>query len=357
MPTTRHRHIESEGHVRRVPGGKVTIKDVAEMCGVSTQTISRVINQRPDVSPETRRAVEETIARVGYHPSALARSLVQRRSFTLGFVTTGLKYVGIAQTLTGIAEQCEALGYGLLVKDLPESAEGELLSVIDFFDARHAEGIIVLVPGLDVPAHLAAQRLPPWCPPMVFLKSSVDDRFTTIAVDNVGGARVATDHLLSLGRRHVAHIAGPASCLESHERLEGWKQAIGAAGLPIDERAVAAGDWASPSGADAFTSLLESYPEMDAVFAGNDQMALGALSVCHRRGLSVPGDVAVIGFDGVSEAEHFTPSLSTMRQPLREMGLAAVTELLARVNAGDDELPVKHVVLDVELVVRESTAG
>lgn len=341
--------------MRRIPSGKVTIKDIAEMCHVSTQTVSRVINKRPDVSPETRRIVEDAIERVGYQPSALARMLVQQRSMTLGFVTTGLKYVGIAQTLNGIAEQCETSGYGLLVKDLPESAEHQLLEVIDFFIARHAEGIIVLVPGLDVPAYLAEERLPPACPPMVFLKSMEDAQFTTIAVDNEGGGRLATAHLASLGRRRIAHIAGPQHWLEARQRAAGWAAALRSAGL--EPGPVVHGDWTSESGAAAFEALLDADPGLDAVFAANDQMALGAMSVCHRRGLDIPADVAVIGFDAVSEAAHFTPPLSTIRQPLREMGVAAVTELLAGINDPDDTLPIKHLVLDVELIARESTLG
>lgn len=343
--------------MRRVPSGKVTIKDIAEMCHVSTQTVSRVINNRPDVSPETRQAVEDAIERVGYQPSALARMLVQQRSMTLGFVTTGLKYVGIAQTLNGIAEACETTGYGLLVKDLPESAQQKLADVIDFFIARHAEGIIVLVPGLNVPAYLAGERIPPSCPPMVFLKSRDDTDYTTIAVDNAGGSRVATEHLLGLGRRHVAHICGPLGWLESRQRREGWAAALVAAGRPVEDRAVVAGDWTSQSGAACMETLLDQYPEMDGLVAGNDQMALGAMSVCHRRGLRIPEDIAVIGFDGVSEAEHFTPPLSTIRQPLREMGVAAVTELLAQVNDADPAAPAKHLVLDVELIARTSTLG
>ena len=118
-----------------------------------------------------------------------------------------------------------------------------------------------------------------------------------------------------------------------------------------------AGDWTSQSGAACMETLLDQYPEMDGLVAGNDQMALGAMSVCHRRGLRIPEDIAVIGFDGVSEAEHFTPPLSTIRQPLREMGVAAVTELLAQVNDADPAAPAKHLVLDVELIARTSTLG
>lgn len=343
--------------MRRTPSAKYTIKDIAEMCNVSTQTVSRVLNKRPDVSSETRQLVEETIARVGYQPSALARSLVQQRSMTLGFVTTGLKYVGIAQTLNGIAEQCEARGYGLLVKDLPESAEHQLLDVIDFFIARHVEGIIILVPGLDLPKFLDTEHLPPQCPPLVFLKSYEDSRSTNIAVDNVGGARTATEHLIGLGRKHIAHIAGPDGWIEARLRIDGWRAALDAAGLAAPDSAVIAGNWTSQSGAECFASLLEAYPELDAVFAANDQMALGAMSVCHRRGLKIPDDVAVIGFDGVSEGEQFTPSLSTVVQPLRQMGQIAVTELLDHIDHPEEAGPARSVVLDVELVARESTLG
>jgi LacI family transcriptional regulator len=342
--------------VGRAPTGKVTIKEVAAMCGVSTQTVSRVLNRRPDVSPETRALVETTVARIGYRPSALARSLVQQRSQTLGFVTTSLGYHGILETLNGVVDACDRADYALLVKGLHEPAQDELHDVIDFFIEHRVEGIVVLVPGLDVPRFLVERPLSTQTPPTVFVKSYPDPRYFNIAVDNVGGARTATEHLLGLGRRSVAHLSGPTWWSEARQRIEGWRAALVGAGMPPPPEALVHGDWTSQSGAVQMEVLLDQYPAMDAIFVGNDQMALGAMAVCHRRGISIPDDIAIVGFDGIEESAEYTPSLSTMVQPLRQMGEIAISELLAQA-ADATRSSSGSVVLDVELLARESTLG
>jgi LacI family transcriptional regulator len=191
---------------------------------------------------------------------------------------------------------------------------------------------------------------------MVFLKSQPDPAHVNIGVNNVGGARQATEHLLSLGRRHVAHLAGPTWWSEAVRRVEGWQEALAAADLSPPPEALTHGDWSSQSGAEQMGVLLDRYPKLDAVFVGNDQMALGALSACHERGIRIPDDVAIIGFDGIAESGEFTPSLSTMIQPLREMGELAVTELLAQAT-DDAPPPARSMTLDVELLARASTLG
>lgn len=340
----------------RAPTGKVTIKDVAAMCGVSTQTVSRVLNQRPDVSPETRALVESTMSRIGYRPSALARSLVQQRSQTLGFVTTSLGFHGILETLNGVVDAAERADYALLVKGVHEPAQDELHDVIDFFIEHRVEGIVVLVPGLDVPRFLAEQALSTQTPPTVFVKSYPDPRYFNIAVDNVGGGRIATEHLLGLGRRRIAHLSGPTWWSEARQRIDGWRAALTDVGQPPPPAALVHGDWTSGSGAAQMEVLLDQYPAMDAIFVGNDQMALGAMSVCHRRGIRIPDDIAVIGFDGIDESAEYIPPLSTLVQPLRRMGELAIAELLAQGrDAGRDS--AGSVTLDVELLARESTLG
>lgn len=340
----------------RAPTGKVTIKEVAALCGVSTQTVSRVLNRRPDVSDETRSMVEATMTRIGYRPSALARSLVQQRSQTLGFVTTSLGFHGILEALNGVVDAAERADYGLLVKGVHEPAQSELHEVIDFFIEHRVEGIVVLVPGLDVPRFLAERPLAAQTPPTVFVKSYPDPRYFNVAVDNVGGGRVATEHLLGLGRRHIAHLSGPTWWSEAVQRTDGWRAALTAAGQPPPPAALVHGDWGSASGADRMEALLDQYPAMDAIFVGNDQMALGAMAVCHRRGIRIPDDIAIIGFDGIAESAEYFPPLSTMVQPLRRMGEIAINELLAQ---GSDATRSSSgsVVLDVELLARESTLG
>lgn len=320
------------------------------MCGVSVQTISRVINGRPDVSPETRAAVEAAIAAVGFQPSAVARSLVHRRSHTLGVIAAGLRYFGVAQTLNGITEESEASGYALLLKEIPSTGDFDLLPVISFLMAHRVEGIIVAAPDrgeADVRGHL-----PHYAPPIVFLKSEPSPMFSTILIDNYGGGRQATSHLVALGRRRIAHLAGPRDWQEARDRHQGWRDTLRDAGLEPGPLAV--GNWSAASGAAEMARVLDQEPDLDAVFAANDQMALGAMSVLRSRGRTIPGQVAIVGFDGLEEAAYFRPSLTTVRQPLRELGQLAVRELLAAITGEAPRSTVHALTLATELVVRDS---
>jgi len=338
---------------QRANGGhRVTIMEIARMCGVSVQTVSRVINQRPDVSPETRAAVEAAIERVGFQPSAVARSLVQRRSYTLGVIAAGLRYFGVAQTLNGITAESEASGYALLLKEIASSGQVDIMPEIALLMAHRVEGIIFAAPDLGADLAEVRARLPRASPPIVFLKSDPSAAFSTILIDNHAGAREATRHLLSLGCRRIGHLAGPLTWHEARDRHSGWLDTLREAGQTPGP--VQVGDWTSASGASAFEAMLLADPEMDGVFAANDQMALGVLSVANRRGIAVPNELALVGFDGIEEGAQFTPSLTTVRQPLRELGRLAVRELIETAEPGPDGAPVRALTLAPELVIRES---
>lgn len=322
------------------------------MCGVSVQTVSRVINRRPDVSPGTRAAVEAAIAEVGFQPSAVARSLVQRRSRTLGVVAAGLKYFGVSQTLNGVTEASESAGYALLLKEVDETGNADVLPVIDFLIAHRVEGILFAAPDFGTNLAAVQAALPPGAPPIVFLKSEPSPDFTTILIDNRAGARLATEHLVGLGRRRIAHLAGPLGWHEARDRRDGWRDALCDAGL--EPGPLAEGNWSSASGATGFAAMLAEDPAIDGVFAGNDQMALGLLHVAHERGIAIPGDVAVVGFDGLDEGEYFSPALTTVRQPLRELGQLAVAELLETIEDHGGRQRVHALTLAPELIVRAS---
>ncbi len=321
------------------------------MCGVSTQTVSRVINKRPDVSPETRATIEAVIASAGFQPSAVARSLVQRRSRTIGVVVAGLKYFGVAQTLTGITEESDASGYGLLLKELASYDDVEVGRIVEFLLGHRVEGIIFVAPEMGNIAALET-LLPASYPPVVFLKSDPSPAFSSIVIDNGGGARLATGHLIALGRRRIGHLAGPFAWHEARARHDGWRDALRDAG--IDAGPLVHGTWSSTSGELAFDQLLELAPDLDAVFAGNDQMALGILRAANRRGIAIPDDLAVVGFDGAVEAAQYTPSLTTVSQPLGELGQLAVRELLGILDDETGQVAARSQTLATELIVRES---
>jgi LacI family transcriptional regulator len=334
---------------------KVTIKDIARTCNVSTQTVSRVLNNRADVAPETRIAVEKAIAEMGYQPSALARSLVQQRSYTFGVIIAGLKYSGVSLTLNGITEQCEAFGYSLLLKELGSFDVTDIVPIIRQLIASHVEGIIFAAPEIGNNVQTVQSQLPYICPPIVFLKAQQSKRHMTIGVDNYDGARQATEHLLKVGRKHIGLICGPLEWLEARQRKQGWTDALTAAGETVSDKRWVMGNWSSHSGEAAFAELVMKYPEVDAVFASNDQMALGVLHYASTQGVRVPDDLAVVGFDDLPEAACFTPALTTVRHPLRELGMYAVRCLLEQIEGAHEAAPEQMLTLQTELVVRDST--
>jgi LacI family transcriptional regulator, lactose operon repressor len=322
------------------------------MCGVSTQTVSRVINKRPDVSPETRAAIEAAIASAGFQPSAVARSLVQRRSQTIGVVVAGLKYFGVAQTLNGITEESDASGYALLLKELATYDELEVGRIVEFLLAHRVEGIIFVAPEMGGNIAALETQLPTSFPPIVFLKSDPSPAFSSIVIDNHGGARLATDHLVALGRKRIGHLAGPLAWREAKARHDGWRDALRDAG--VEAGPIVHGNWSAASGELAFERMLELAPDLDAVFAGNDQMALGILHAANRRGIAIPDDLAVVGFDGIVEGAQFTPSLTTVSQPLGELGKLAVRKLFGLLDDKTGHGVARRQTLATELIVRES---
>lgn len=334
---------------------KVTIKDIARMCNVSTQTISRVINKRPDVSPETRDLIEKTIQDIGYHPSALARSLVQQRSYTLGVITAGLKYVGVAQTLNGITEQCEASNFALLIKELHSFNTPNIVPVIESLISHQVEGIIFAAPDINDNIKMVQEQLPSYCPPIVFLKGGPNQIYTTISVDNYGGAKKAVDYLLATGREHVGFISGPLDWLEARQRKQGWEDVINSVGGDTSARSWVEGNWSSSSGEVAAEKLIKKYPQMDAVFVSNDQMALGLLHYANLHGIQIPTDLAVIGFDDLTESAFYSPALTTIKHPLRELGILAVKTLMAHIEPKGQTRRVDSIVLETELIIRDST--
>jgi LacI family transcriptional regulator len=337
---------------------KPTIKDIARLSGVSTQTISRVINEKPDVSPETRQRILDIINETGYQPSAVARSLIQQHSNTLGVIIAGLKYQGISQTLNGITEQANQEGYSLLLEELPSFNVTNVQPVIRSLMAHQVEAIIFATPEIGDNWRNVQSQCPQPCPPMVFLKGSPYPGTSTISIDNYLGAYLATIHLFEQGCRNIAHIAGDNDWWETIERIRGWKAGLERVGLTDSPRQIASGNWSSSSGEKAFQILLEKFPEMDGVFAGNDQMAMAVLHVANEKGIKIPDELKVIGFDDLAETPYYSPSLSTIRQDLRNLGIVAVKKAIELVNGVDEQNPDSLpdiIILKPQLIARQST--
>ena len=336
---------------------RATIKEVASVAGVSTQTVSRVINERPDVSPETRKKVKEVIKELNYHPSTLARSLSQQRSYTLGVVTFGLKYIGPSRTLNGIADKADELGYMLLMKELGDFNSNSIDDVTDSLLARQVDGILWVAPEIENNHAWVDERIDDFPVPILFVAMEPRRGVTSVSTDNYHGAVMAIQHLLGCGRKKIGHISGPLGWWEASERKRGWQEALKAAGIGVSDQHCAEGNWSSASGEKAINQLLDSFPSMDAVFVANDQMALSVLREALRRGIQVPGQLAVVGFDNIAESAYFYPSLTTISQDLQLLGEQAVQNVVEMIQArqGNRSITTRARFVQPTLIVRESS--
>jgi LacI family transcriptional regulator len=338
----------------------ITLQDVARVAGVSTKTVSRVVNNQGEISEETRKRVQATIDQLGYRPNILARSLVSQRSYTLGVVTSGVEYYGPSRVLSGVEHESYELGYSLLFSLLPDPDVINVAPVLDGFVARRVDGIVWAVPEIDnnriwiQPASL--ENLPP----IVFLSMTPQPGLSIVSSDNREGGAQATQHLIDVGRRKIGIITGPLGWWEARERLAGCKAGLEQSGIYPSPTFVVEGDWSAFSGARCMHKLLEDHPDIDAIFAGNDQMALGALGVAHQLGRRIPDDIAVVGFDNIPESASFWPPLTTIQHQLFEAGCLSVQvlqKLIELTLQNREHVPAMPTLLTTELIVRASTIG
>lgn len=335
---------------------RVTIKQVAKEAGVSTQTVSRVINNRPDVAPETRQRVLQVIDQLGYRPSSIARSLIQGRSYTLGVVGYGLEYFGPSRTLSGIEQQANELGYSLLLSLIRQPEKNDVEQILRELLSRYVDGIVWAVPEIGDNRDWTQQEIPRLAVPVVFLSTQPRPNQSVVAVDNRSGGRMATQHLLDQGYQNIGLITGPLDWWEARQRQLGWQDALKE--VTIENDHIVEGDWTAESGERGLRQLLEQHPDMHAVFVCNDQMALGALQAARQMGVRVPADLALVGFDDIPESAYFYPPLSTVRQDMVELGRRAVRELGRMIEASQQSRAVvrpKTILLQPQLIIRESS--
>jgi LacI family transcriptional regulator len=335
---------------------KVTIKDVARACGVSTQTISRVLNDRLDVSQVTREKILAVMQQMDYHPSALARSM-RLRSTTIGVINAELQSIGISATLNGITQAAEDYGLSLILKELPSFGSMDMQPFIQSLSAHQVQGIIYAAPEVGENWKKVLEHMNDQMPPMVFLKGNPASAPITISVDNYSGAYCITQHLIEQGYRHIGHVSGPLEWWEARERKRAWMRALLDANLPVLPNASVSGDWSSTSGAEAFNLLVNQYPEMDAVFVANDQMSLGVMNIAWEKGINIPDQLGVAGFDDIPEARFFVPPLTTIHQDFYKLGEMAVRKLVSVENpkSKDKEVVGDSILLPTQLMVRQST--
>lgn len=337
---------------------QVTIIQVAQAAGVSPQTVSRVINDHPDVAQETRLRVQRVIDRLNYRPNILARSLIYRRSHTIGVVAMASSYYGPSTTLVGIELMIRKLGYSLLLDFMHHPERDDVEHIISRLLSHQVDGIIWAIPEISSNRawmHRKSARLPV---PVICLSSQPGLQLPVVAIDNHSGGHLATDHLLRQGYNRIGIITGPMDWWESRQRLAGWRGALEQAGRPANECQVVEGDWSAASGEAAIRKLWEQFPDVEAVFASNDQMALGVLQAAHRSGRKVPGDMAIVGFDNIPESRFFWPALTTVDQPLIDLGGRAVEMLTLEIeseNTSPRGIQAEANLLQPKLVVRDSS--
>lgn len=332
---------------------RVTLKEVAAAAGVSTQTVSRVVNGRPDVAADTREQVQKIIDTLGYQPSKIARSLIQGQSYTLGVVSSSIGLYGPSLVLQGIQEAAVAEDYSLMLHILPDAESFDARNVVREILSYHVDGILWAVPEIGQNRDLVQQALPSIKVPIVFLNMQPRPNLVTSVIDNKHGGCLATQHLINEGRQNIGLITGPMNWWEARQRELGWRKALEENGRSVDESFITNGDWTPSSGERCIRMLLEWHPEMDAVFVCNDQMALGAMKVARQMGRKIPEDLAVVGFDDIPESPYFSPALTTVQQDVAEMGRQGVKQLLNLIS--NKELDFQSVVLQPTLIVRESS--
>jgi len=304
--------------------------------------------------------VQNIIDSMGYRPSALARSLIRQRSYTLGIVTAGLKYLGPSRTLSGITSAAEEAGYSLLLKELPRFNTNNITPILQSFISHHVDGIIWAVPEVgknrswvnELPLDLEI--------PVVYLTMEPQQSISVVSINNYLGGRMAMAHLLERGYQHIGHISGPLDWWEARQRMAAWKDARAESGMPVKENHWVEGNWSSASGAHAVDLLFEKYPEMDAIFVANDQMALSVLQAACRKGLRIPEDLGVVGFDNIPESEFFWPPLTTIQIDQCHVGKLSVEEMIKIIESVWHEVePIepKSIMLTPTLVVRLSSLG
>ncbi|ORV34908.1 LacI family transcriptional regulator [Mycolicibacterium confluentis] len=330
---------------------KPVMADVARLAGVSHQTVSRVINGSPSIRPTTKARVEQAIAELGYRPNTAARALVTRRSGIIGIVGTNGALYGPSSIQRSVEEAARAAGYFTSMVPLAEVTREALRDALEHLARQSVEAIVMIAAQDDA---LAVARSAEAGMPMIVVEGDLSGSGLSVGVDQIAGARQATEHLIDLGHREIVHIAGPTTWTEAKGRRIGYEEAMRAAGLT--PRVLAEGDWTPACGYQIGRELAREGGEgrkgcATAAFVANDQMAIGVLHALVEAGRSVPGDVSVVGFDDIPEAAYLNPALTTIRQDFKAVGQRAIELVIATLEG----TPASVALLPPELIVRDST--
>ena len=326
----------------------VKMSDVAKAAKVSTATVSRVLSNPETVKAETREKVMTVIRELKYQPNVLARHLRRNETNTILVVVPNIMNTVFSEIVGGIEEAAAKNSYRVLLRNTNRDVENEY-QALDHLKQHQVDGVIMLSERIDKDTLEAIYKEYP----IVLASAYIDGlKVPAVSIDNISSSREATEHLINLGHKRIAHITGPMYSSITLDRLKGYQQALYLNHLKVDSILVQEGDFTFESGYNQMLKYLSLNNRPTAVFSANDEMAFGAVKAIIEKGLSVPGDIAVVGFDNIKFSSIFEPPLTTVAQPKFEMGKKAMELLLEQMN-GVAPLPT-HYVLDSDLIIRES---
>ena len=332
---------------------RATIREIARAAGVSIATVSRVINGRPDVSPQTREAVLRVVREHGFSTNRNARALSGGRTGLVGVTLPILEAAYFAVIVSGTAEALYEHDMRIVLCPTLHQHEREV-TLLDRLMHGTTDGAVLMLPE-ESNAELRALQETGYPFVVVDPRVQLDQGIPAVSASNASGARAVVEHLLSLGHRRIGAILGPADWMATTERLNGYRSALAAAGVLVARDLVVESDFSIESGEAAAAALLDLPERPTAIFGFNDNVAIGALRAAEARGLTVPDDLSVVGFDDSEQSGLVTPALTTVRQPLAEMGRMAVSLLLRLLD--HQRVEAMNIELATRLVVRESTAA
>lgn len=329
-------------------GRSPAMTDVARLAGVSHQTVSRVLNDHPNVREQTRLRVRAAIAELGYRPNRAAQALVTGRSQLIGIVAQNTTLYGPASVLAAIEQAAAQAGFAVSVGSVGKLDRESIAGAVGRHLDQRVAGLVVIAPTAS--ADDAIEGMPAGVP-LVTIDGDPERSAAIVTVDQAAGAGAVTRHLLDAGHRTVWHVSGPADWYDAANRIKGWRSTLAAAGVEVPP--LIAADWSAAAGYRS-GQMLARMPEVTAVFAANDHLALGILRALHERGRRVPDDISVVGFDDVPEAAYFIPPLTTVRPDFDAVAQAGLDLLLAQIV--DTDAGARQVVVAPTLVCRDSVA-
>ncbi len=333
---------------------KVTINSVASHAGVSKKTVSRVLNNEPNVSAATREKVLAVFKELDYTPNPIARGLAQNRSFIIGCLYDNPSKSYITRVQTGALEACKENNYNLLIHPCEFRGEALINNIEQLLQTSRLDGIVLTPPFGDF-AELVAFLKSKKIPYARVASALLQDDSISVRSNDEQGAFEITEHLINLGHKSIAFIKGHPDHSATQQRFKGYRRSLASHGIEFDERLVEEGNFSYHSGVDSARSILDLSPRPTAVFASNDYMAAAVLKLATQRQLKVPDDISIAGFDNAPIARHIWPGLTTIAQPVEEMTKQAVTQLILHI-AQPQEQPYQ-VTLESRLITRESTSA